>query len=340
MKENSENLPRNIFIHTSEPDPSVIKIEDPFAIKLEEKIANQRTQTPMENVPGEVAWGPESLAVLTRCQDVVNKLLSKYGIDQIDISHIRIHQIQSDEYDTFEERYRPDKIKTTAGLAFPANQEIGLRIPKDQSEITINQARTIIHELLHLVSAQRYRHGKLHGRGMNTLVKKDHDSPNGAMEYVFTGLDEAVIESAAELLLFEVLTPEELRHVQYWNTDIQIAKGCRNDAQKWQEVFPTLSIEEKISTLGHRVYEKQQQVLWFVCQEISKKFPSEYPTSDTVFNDFLETVIARSSLTRVGLLVERTFGKGSFRILSKMTEDTDDNINVSEIIESLKAQSL
>jgi len=67
-------------------------------------------------------------------------------------------------------------------------------------------------------------------------------------------------------------------------------------------------------------YLENRRVLEYVCSEIAKEFSDQYSDEGAVFAEFLCSHFT-GRLLKIARLVEKTFGKGSFRLLGNMTTE-------------------
>jgi len=85
-------------------------------------------------------------------------------------------------------------------------------------------------------------------------------------------------------------------------------------------------------------YEKQRDVLSYVCREISTQFTEEYSTPDNVYREFLRAHFT-GRLLPIARLVEGTFGKSSFRLLGDMKTDRESGVTTLEALRKSKLRN-
>jgi len=83
----------------------------------------------------------------------------------------------------------------------------------------------------------------------------------------------------------------------------------KNDINNWQAIE----------------YSQQRAVLAYLCSEIQKEFSEQYKNPDDVYKLFLKAHFT-GRLPEIAKLVEKTFGKGSFRMLGNMESDPQSGI--------------
>ena len=152
----------------------------------------------------------------------------------------------------------------------------------------------------------------------------------------FRGLDEAIVASEERKYVKEMLNLPMFEKEREWlgseearkiREKIAVARNIPPDEIYWLGENKKSHIE-----VG---YYRQRKVLDYALAEIQKEFPEKYGSAEEVSGEFLRAFFA-GSLSATANLVEKTFGKGSFRVLGMMSDDKNSAINTLETLESMR----
>jgi hypothetical protein len=86
---------------------------------------------------------------------------------------------------------------------------------------------------------------------------------------------------------------------------------------------------------GKFSYKEQREVLNYICEEISKSMSEKYANPDAVFKEFLSAHFT-GRLLPIAKIIEKVFGKRSFRVLSNMNTDIESGILTLEYFQKCK----
>ncbi len=100
---------------------------------------------------------------------------------------------------------------------------------------------------------------------------------------------------------------------------VKIEEIAKSENSSPEEIYDIKEEDGKIIDYKVIGYKPQMKVLDFVCETIAKEFNGEFANKEEVFQEFLKANF-NNQLINIGRLVEKTFGEGSFRIISAMTE--------------------
>lgn len=187
-------------------------------------------------------------------------------------------------------------------------------------------ADSVIHELLHLKShlslelqkkdnkilENIYRSGVLVSRSLKKIE-------SGETVPYFIGLNEAIITQTEKQILKKLLEQPFLAKEK---EDLELKRSERKRIAQEKNIpeDDILWISQDQRDCFVFPYFYQRQVLNFISNKIREKFPDQYKTPEHVHKAFLRAQFT-GQLLPVARLIEKIFGKGSFKILGAMTHD-------------------
>jgi hypothetical protein len=297
------------------------KLGEGFLDLIQERFNSLEAQFTEEEIKEiekeEVKKTPEQIAMINFINDEINQLMEKFGIESFDVPEKNIHLLNRE---FFNKKFAKEGYSNRSFFD-PSRQMILVCADKFDNDIKLlDFAHTIFHEILHMkgknvfeifwnndetISYKTYRVGYM----AESTNEKDL---GGKKHKHFEGFTEAIVETQTKSFVVDKLLklPENKKYLDKYNESVKNSNGL-NDG------------------FGG-MYDRK--VLDFVCDEIAKEFPEKYLNKESVFEEFLKANFT-GRILETGRLVEKTFGKGSFRILGDMNPDTD---STSELIEKLK----
>ncbi len=204
----------------------------------------------------------------------------------------------------------------------------------------------VLHEILHLkahfsievqeeekeeISVTPYRQGV----SVNALQKH---GCHGKYHQHFTGLHEAIVAEAQKRLTEKLINQPELSEEKKWLTSIE-AKEKKKKISKEKNISEDdiIWVNKEDDKWEAIAYLRARNVLNYVCSEIQKQFPDKYESMDDVYMIFLKAHFT-GQLMPIARLVEKTFGKGSFRLLGNMDDNSESGVLHLESFKKLRAQ--
>ncbi len=176
---------------------------------------------------------------------------------------------------------------------------------------------------------------------IHKFCRLDHLPPLERLEYYryFEGLDEAIVAEMEKRFLKKLLNLPELAKEKEWlmSEEVEKAKkglmknGIPEDEIRWIGKGE----EDNYYSFNPFPYLPQRKVLNYLCSEIQKEFPDKYQSSDDVFKEFVKSHFT-GRLLSISRLIEKTFGKGSFRILGKMNLDKKISFSTLEVLKQIR----
>lgn len=291
----------------------------------------------------------KEISLIKFANEETSKMMAEAGLEPYNVPPENFHLIPPDLYKIFigERRTVGETLVTKQGIVLDAQY---------CRHNPVFFGAVILHELIHLkghltleVQEEFQEEEKIEEEKEGKKIKKTtfrkgfvveasqqkrkEKKPHGH----FVGLNEAIVSQATKILFKKMLQLPELKNEKEWLDSPEVnelkeklvkEKGIKKDDIIWVgkkeqadwEIFP---------------YFEQREVLNYVCQEIQKEFPEKFKEPDDVFNLFLRAHFT-GRLLEIGKLVEKTFGKGSFRILGNMDIDRQSGINHLETLKRLR----
>jgi hypothetical protein len=274
----------------------------------------------------EIIKTPEQISIINFINQETNRLMIESNAEPFDVPIENIHILSS------------SAIKEITDSKFPAyipNKQ-AIIIPDSYVSSLLKFSCVIFHEILHMKGKQvwevyeknddkcyifrEYRSGVV----THSIIKKDKDNLEHSH---FKGLNEAIVSTQTMLSFPSLLElPENFEERErYYSED---------EENKRKKIFEGHGISEDeiffMDSNGNPIfgagYPNVRRVLDFVCDEIRKEFPNDYSDMESVFKEFLRAHFT-GNLLDIARLVEKTFGKGSFRILGMMEPKNVELIN-------------
>lgn len=267
----------------------------------------------------------------------LREFLSRYGVDSIDIPAKNIHIIDQSKLTPNQLQVLRQKYENVKGIYLPERQHIF--VFRDYSEgRKLAFLQTLVHEMLHLnsfLSFQKLREGEEAEGGYKLVGKLETGEEKTVSlglrrlgfrlwsrsgDVYFYDLDEAIIS--------ELVMRFDWR---YFFQLPQLAKECQRRQEALERISHSSgkSIDElrgKIAnvreerlengsltvTLEEYSWKKERDELYKLVDDLFEKNKSRFSSREEVFDVFARAVMT-GRLLPVARLIEKTFGKGSFR---------------------------
>jgi len=263
----------------------------------------------------------KEIALINFANKETCKLMKKVGVESYEIPVENFHIVPPEIYKRFAGENgvaRADNVKK--GVVF--NAEYCRDNPVFFGAVTF-------HEMLHLkaylsVEAQEINEDVIvtpYREGITVLALQEHTNRGNYHEH-FSGLHEAIVAEAEKKFLPKIFDCPELREEKEWILSEE-AKEMKKKLAEEKGIS-----EKDIIWVGKKgkddweiiPYSYQRKVLNYVCQEIKNEFSDQFQDIDDVYNLFLKAHFTGKILS-LARFVEKTFGRGSFRLLSNMTTE-------------------
>lgn len=275
--------------------------------------------------------------------DYANKetssLMESVGAPSYDIPAENFHLLPPERYNQEE---RGESIATTY-----VRLQGSLMNDEYFKDCPVGFAKTVFHEMLHLkgrvsveieesdekIHKTVYRHGL----SANSAQKKNEV---GDGHEHFRGLHEAVVADCEakfmEKLLGLPLFSKERKRLDSQEVKDRIKELAKINKIPASDIF---WVGENGERFVRVYYPKQREVFNYVCQEINKQCSQECPSVDDVKEEFLRSQFT-GKLLPIARMVEKTFGKGSFRRLGDMTDDDNSAVQTLEALKGFRQRKL
>jgi hypothetical protein len=277
----------------------------------------------------------EEIAVINFANQETNRLRKKLGLESFDIPLENYHILPP-------EKYREIMGDPNAYAITAFNQQAIVFNAEAARDNLPYFGALALHETLHLkghltLEVEEGKEGEM-GEGEKlpivTLYRAgvsvralQKDIVEGRYHEHFGGLHEAIIETQTKKSFQKLLELPELAEYKEWLISEEARKIKEQISQEREKLGESKIPEDEFIWVGNDgrswatfSYPRHREVLDYVCREIQKEFPDKYESPESVFEEFLKAHFTGGLLT-IGKLVEKTFGKGSFRMLGNMTTE-------------------
>ena len=261
--------------------------------------------------------------------------LEPYGVASIEIPPSNIHMLDKSKLDAEQLKKFEELYKNNPGIYMSNQQGIVLfRDYEDGNKLLMIQ--TLVHEMLHMESFNSYQ--KTSAEDAEIGLKKGDEKAGlvprrsgfsiralGEKKLFFNEINEAII---TELMIrFErayfAEWPELAREIQ--ERDEGISFISRRDNIPKQELADKVGSVKKGDTSSSRDlisygYSSARKQFRSLIDELYEKNKSEFQSKEEVF-DLFATATMTGRLLPVARLIEKTFGKESFREIGEKSAD-------------------
>lgn len=270
----------------------------------------------------------KELALINFANAETSRLIQEAGIEPYDVPVENFHIVPPELYRTATGRDRGGAaatFTTRQGVIFDAQYF---------RDNPVYFGAIALHELLHLKAhlsiEVREKNGNVevtpYREGVTARAAQRHGL-HGRYHEHFAGLHEAVVAETEKRLLGKLLDLPELAEEKEWLNSAQTREMRKKFAEiKGISEDDIISPDKMAGSNWQAVsYLEQRSVLNYVCAEIQKQFPDQYQSADEVYKTVLDAHLT-GRLLPLSRLVEKTFGKGSFRLLGNMGTDRQSGI--------------
>jgi len=251
-------------------------------------------------------------------------LMQEAGIEPYNISTENYHLLPPELYERFVGKTQ------TRGVTSYTKQGILLNAEHFRDN-PVNFGATVLHETLHLkshfsVKLQEKNGAAYYRAGISSFHTLQQFGYKGYHEH-FRGLHEAIVTETGKRLLKKMLELPELEKEKNWLESDEAKAAKRKLAEEKQIAEDDIIWIDKNDINNWEVipYLQQRAVLTYLCSEIQKEFSKQYKNHDDVYELFLKAHFT-GKLLEIARLIEKTFGKGSFRMVGNMTDDPESGI--------------
>ncbi|MDA2922374.1 hypothetical protein MYX07_03860 [Patescibacteria group bacterium AH-259-L07] len=259
--------------------------------------------------------------LIKNINDYMGEFVAQYGTTPVDIKDKHIYFIDRSKA-TENEKKKIDETRIMGVQAVFAPQAQGVVMWEEYDEDKKLELATVLtHEMLHFNSFFVYEEseGLVNKRPEDLLIciqTEDYEKDillrrrRGGLKVLtkekdiyFGYLDEAVIE---ELTIR--FSEEYFSHIDMLSKELEEENQLNHN----------FSSETRCKPISRYTYDKEREDLHELVNEIYKKNKDAFGSKEDIFNVFAKAVLG-GQLLPLARLIEKTYGKGSFRILGKIT---------------------
>lgn len=234
---------------------------------------------------------PEDVAVINLANEATNTLRRKFGSTEFDIPPENVLIVKEEHWDWGEGGKN--------ACFYPAEQFVAT--PYYGQNFTF--ARKMFHEMLHFKSFGSLK--ILEGgqemvedrRGLRIRTRK-------GKEY-FSSLNEAITEELTKQFIIDLIKKKN----PLFRTEIE--------ALEKKDIEPEAIEEQMVSGYG-----EQREILNLLVDKVFQRNREQFKDRQEVFDEFVKALFS-SNLLSIGKLVDKTFGKGTFRKIGKLDRNSD-----------------
>ena len=275
----------------------------------------------------------EQQEIIDRINVGMKDFLAQYEVEAIEISPENVHILDNAKFTPAELEKIQEQFGTENGFYSALRQ--GVAIMKDYDTSKLSFFQTLVHEMLHLQGFYSYQKSLPEAADI-TLKNGDQSASMNIRRSGFS-----VGTTNGKKLLFHklnesVITELEIRfEKQYMTKWPELAEELKaRDAYIEQvAIRENVAIEEVRQTVagikddgsgGHKwvtyAYHDERQQFNLLVNELYEKNESDFESHEQIFNLFAEATLM-GRLLPIARLIEKTFGKGSFRMIGERSAD-------------------
>ncbi len=266
----------------------------------------------------EIEKTAEQIETIKFINDETNKLLEKYGLPKFNISSDNVHILEEKDY------------KPEAGWYMPYYQSVFLyinRIPKEFRNSNLSFANFIFHKFIHFKSFQSIRY--LESQKRKTIADKTDRAQTGLRfqkksgDVIFDNLNEGITEELTKKFHKDILEKHPLFSKKI-EENKKILKETEAEGKIDKSIIDDVYDIEEAEGMNHGMiymYLQQRKVLNNLIEKLYSKNTDKFENKEEVFDLFAKSVF--TGKLNWGKLVNRTFGKGTFKKLAQVDENVD-----------------
>ncbi len=265
--------------------------------------------------------------LIVRINDKMADFLEQYGVTSIEIPPPNVHMLDKSKLDAEQKKKFEELYKNNPGLYMPNQQGIVLfRDYEDGNKLLMIQ--TLVHEMLHMESFNSFQKTSAEDAEIG-LIKDDEKAGLAPRRSGFSirAMDEKKLffNEINEAIITELMIRFEHAYFSEWP---ELAKEIKESDEAIlhlsnRDNIPIEELKKEIGTVrknadslssdlisyGYRGARKQ---LWSLVDDLFEKNRSEFKSKEEIFDLFVSATM-NGGLLPVARLIEKTYGKGSFR---------------------------
>lgn len=283
----------------------------------------------------EVEHTPELDLLISQINEKMEEFMAKYGVRSLEIPSRNIHIYDKSKLDPQRRKQIEERYEKTGAFYVPIKQLIVLfrnYIPGNK----LYFAESLIHEMMHansFASVQKVKEGRAEiAKGEETLrlgVRRSGlEISTKAGRFLFFYINEAIIEEL--VIRFDRKYFSEFPDLkqEYDDRKEAIEAEAKRERKKESEILISgLEHRKKDAEGSHEVllrtysYRDEREKLNQLVNDLYKKNKNEFQSPEDVFT-LLAKAVLNGQLLPIARLIEKTYGKGSFREIGEKHSKT------------------
>ncbi|MDD4804254.1 MAG: hypothetical protein PHN69_03695 [Candidatus Pacebacteria bacterium] len=276
---------------------------------------------------------PEQLEIINRINHEMQEFLAQYGVKAIEILPDNIHILDRSKFTEEELKKIQEKNKTELGFYSATRQSVMIIMDYNASRLSFLQ--TLIHEIMHLQGFYSFQ--KSNRESANLTLKRDNQTAfmnvrrvgfsvglKDGKKLLFDKINESMTTELAIRFeeMFMVNWPELEDEIK--TRDEYIKHVSERDNINIELVRHTVAGIKKNESGEYRflthTYHDERKQLNLLINNLFDKNKDDFETKEQIFTLFANATI-NGNLLPIARLIEKTFGKGSFRTLGEKSAD-------------------
>lgn len=275
----------------------------------------------------------EQQELIGRTNKEMSNFLAQYGVDSIEVPAENIHILERSKFTKDELEKIKERFGTENGFYSALKQGVAIMKEYDTSKLSFLQ--TMVHEMLHLQGFYSYQKS---GQQDADLTLKNADE-SASMNIRRSGF--SIGTKDGKKLFFHklnesVTTELEIRfektYMEKWSElaaelkdrNEYIERVARRDNIPIERIRQTVAGVKGDKSIVHSwvtyPYHEERKQFNSLVDELYDKNIGDFESREEIFKLFAEATMA-GRLLPVARLIEKTFGKGSFRMLGERSAD-------------------
>lgn len=276
---------------------------------------------------------PEQQELIKRINDEMRDFLAQYNVDSIKVFAENIHIIDKSKFSKEELQKIQQHFGTESGFYSALKQGVVIMEDYDVSKLYFLQ--TLVHELLHLQGFYSYQKSEEEAADLTLEKQGDLVSINIRRSGFSIGTTDGkrlFFHKLNESVITEMEIRFENRYMAQW-PELQEEISARNEYIKQVAKRDKVDIERVKETVagiktdrlgGYKLvsypYHDERQQFNALVDKLYDKNKDDFESREQVFDLFADATLT-GRLLPVARLIEKTFGKGSFRVIGERSAD-------------------
>lgn len=276
---------------------------------------------------------PELDALISQANEKMKEFMARYGIQSLEIPSRNIHVVDKSKLSPQQIAWLKDRYEKTSGVWLPNKQQIGVLegyVPNSK----LHFVQILIHEMIHanaFGSSQKVKKGGVELTKGDKSIRLDmrrggfeiNSDKTGKM--FFHDLNEVITTELTMRFDHNYFSQFEDLKQEYEERKEAIEAVAKRSGKGEQDLeWLIANLEHREARNGHEVilrtysYHDEREKLNQLVNDLYERNRSEFQSSEDVFTLFAKAAL-NGRLLPIARLIEKTYGKGSFRGLGEKT---------------------